>query len=1223
MESGKLVIAQQNVAKRPELWNNVLNNVNDSFSIYAISEPPRNLTTNNMGYEVIMAPNGHTAIILLDSIYYKLLTVSNYVTGILVKTNGLKLKIYSIYIPPYYASPVYRFSRQSAIDMIESILKQSHRKSIILGDFNMKFPGFGDDKTKDTRSFFTTLSSHEWTILNRSGIHTFSRGDRRSTLDYTLVSKSLSTICDWHLGADLSGSDHEIIFTSLTASLSGSPTRTKKATFINTKSFLNKLSGLTVDGDVDTMFDNLDRITAESTKLVISREKRSIWNKDIANSKRTIKRLLKKLNRTPVECKDALRLKIKECTTLHKSLLKKSRENYYKSLCNNRGEVNALWKLWRDRKLRNRSIVNCLLVEDQLITDLDEVSRIALDHFHPSGSTDINLALPPVDDDQPVTASATDLASAILKLKKNSAPGPDNIPVYIINQWYKTNPQLLLSVVNKCLSMRKLPPQLLTSRLTLIKKDPSLPSTLCNVRPIGVPNSLTKLIELIIILLSSQFLHLSDLQYAYQEGKSAEQALMDIQCVRAANQAHHRNEVLIALDVKGAFTNVQIEAIISTVRHLPSSLLEMLTHYLLNRQTFLSINPTVKRKITRGVTQGSCLGPLLFTLTLDTVLVDFVKLATDKNITLNLFAYADDITVLFSGWNSPRERSKGICWIISTLNSLLSSIGLQLSTPKTRLMCNSSLSIPHLVVANTNFTFSQECKVLGLTFSSNNKFDKHLQHVKNNCLSVLDDYTNLFREERGIYFSSKAKSTVVKAAVFSSFSYAAHVWLSHLGPKRLAEATQNVDNHIAHTVYGTMLTLPSLAAKVIVSGLNLFHYTQYMAELKSARWRHWSPRLQMTTLPCITGITKQPMLTRGSDIHLQDDVLSLDSDIIYYTDASVDQSENNGISRCGAAFVMQDRLSGSQKAFSFSLPSYLSVFEAECQGVLQAVTHLIQRCPGRSCSVITDSKSLVHALFNPSSSHPYVAAIKEKANQAVLLNSRITIYWCKAHNGVIGNEKADKLARAAVARPSFTINPPVSYISLKRLESRHWLNQHIEQYDNSSSSTLFKQFFPTVAHVEKNRHLFNYYSLRIFSGHGPFGHYYWKLSRSNLSSHFACECGAENQNVEHILLHCPILTKIQLHLREKSGLNTLIRDGAHWNDLVSSPILRKYICSAAKEIVLKCIAMSRNFKLPKSKRTRPQQPKCKKKVRGDPDAQPSSSATEIDDTQYSSLSEDE
>ena len=109
------------------------------------------------------------------------------------------------------------------------------------------------------------------------------------------------------------------------------------------------------------------------------------------------------------------------------------------------------------------------------------------------------------------------------------------------------------------------------------------------------------------------------LQSAYRLGHSTETALLKVHNDLLMNMDAQRVTLLVLLDLSAAFDTVDYEVLLHRLRSsfgIRGTALQWFTSYLSSRWQRLSFNQEVSERfdLTCGVPQGSCLGPLLFTI---------------------------------------------------------------------------------------------------------------------------------------------------------------------------------------------------------------------------------------------------------------------------------------------------------------------------------------------------------------------------------------------------------------------------------------------------------------------------------------------------------------------------------------------------------------------------------------------------------------------------------
>ena len=124
----------------------------------------------------------------------------------------------------------------------------------------------------------------------------------------------------------------------------------------------------------------------------------------------------------------------------------------------------------------------------------------------------------------------------------------------------------------------------------------------------------------------------------------------------------------------------------------------MLKNYLSDRNQYVQLGNTKSQLhgISRGIAQGSVMGPLLFN-----IVINDLNAATKK---FDLIMYADDTTLIstletFGNTNRPTEIENNIIGEISKITTWLHSNKLKLNASKSKFMI--FLNIPRLFLNST------------------------------------------------------------------------------------------------------------------------------------------------------------------------------------------------------------------------------------------------------------------------------------------------------------------------------------------------------------------------------------------------------------------------------------------------------------------------------------------------------------------------------------------
>ena len=234
---------------------------------------------------------------------------------------------------------------------------------------------------------------------------------------------------------------------------------------------------------------------------------------------------------------------------------------------------------------------------------------------------------------------------------------------------------------------------------------------------------------------------------------------------------------------------------------------------------------------------------------------------------------------------------------------------------------------------------------------------------------------------------------------------------------------------------------------------------------------------------------------------------------------------------------------------SLSLPRHSSIFQAECLAIEQSLHSSLQRSilppPGGRIHFYVDSKAALFAICNPYRSRSRIVSRIASSIRRISSSSsphHTSFSWIPAHQGYLGNEIADTLAkngakRGPGSRRHYT-SPPLS--AQKRWNS-HFEKSFLQNFWNeklrspSVRQQLMLHFpdFPSMSSFMDIVQRLNAYRVtRLITGHYPTRSYLFKI---NQRSSPLCPSCQVTDTVNHYLFFCTYYTEQRRSWFNQSG----------------------------------------------------------------------------------------
>lgn len=725
---------------------------------------------------------------------------------LVIKVNNIEIGLGVFYRPP-------KSNLVDALQHIETALATIIPMSdeiFILGDMNVNLLNY-NNATISINDFLTSFSLKQLTAEPTRIVN-----NQNSLIDYIITSND-RLIVGKVLHHDMhEETDHQLTFCTLNCIAPREAPKIIKyrnfkyfdsemfhADLINTH-WYDVLEEPNVENKVMLLTDKVRQLFDRHAPLCTVRitKQKAPWFTDVLRiMKKERNKLMSKYKKTRKECDWAA---YKNMRNIFTQAVRNEKRSYLEYICKST-DRRVLWKSLNGmniyRKAKTSRTLPKHLCNPNSINDffLDSINKLALTvdsdivkkYENGRGSNHVF---------QFRTILEVDVLNAISNLKSNSC-GFDGLSLQMIKLCSPVIIPFLAHIFNECITSRVYPTQWKVATVTPIPKINN-PGSFSDLRPISLLPTLSKIFEKTIYIQLVSYLNDSNLipptQSGFRKGYSAASVLLSVldDIISAADEG--RTSALIMLDYSKAFDTLDHMLLCAKLRYYGFSVaaVNFFHSYLVDRSQFVSINgnQSEAKFTTKGVPQGSILGPLLF-------IIYTMDMAVDDNH-CKMHRYADDTQLHLSFRKSEAyEAQNKVEQCLEKIYTYSSKNGLKLNPTKSVIVYfgpNNNWAAQNMKIKMSDSIISveRESKYLGLIFDSQLRFRSQVSKVVRASFISL---RNLYKNKD--FLNYKLKKQLCEALVLSQSNYCNFVYGPCLDQKSKRQL-QKVQNSCIRLIYG-------------------------------------------------------------------------------------------------------------------------------------------------------------------------------------------------------------------------------------------------------------------------------------------------------------------------------------------------------------------------------------------------------------------------------------
>ena len=399
----------------------------------------------------------------------------------------------------------------------------------------------------------------------------------------------------------------------------------------------------------------------------------------------------------------------------------------------------------------------------------------------------------------------SEVVRIIEKLKNSEACGHDDISTNALKCLKYSLAPSLAHIINLSFRTGKYPKIWKLAKIIPLYKNSGEKTDQTKYRPIALLPVFSKVIEKVMAKALNRHLEnnslYSDKQHGYRRKRSTATALIQLQEDILKKFEENKSSALLCFDSSAAFDTVTHSILLDKLKlyGADEEVINWFSSYLADRFQYCELGGkrSTITKILQGVFQGSVLGPLLYILYINCIVV----LEDDL---CQLYLYADDTNARITLTGNNDANQAKIQQKAAEMQTYMDAHHLKFNCDKTQILIkkkgvNNTHKDLNLTMNGTVVNQSESVKVLGIVIGQDEKYEEYLVTGEKSMLKFLNKRLNMLKilSKHADFGSRKA---LAEGLILSKIDYCVSLW--GITTNGIIDRIQKVQNKTVRVVFG-------------------------------------------------------------------------------------------------------------------------------------------------------------------------------------------------------------------------------------------------------------------------------------------------------------------------------------------------------------------------------------------------------------------------------------